>query len=91
MDQLVPAAQAAQALVAAADGTPVEGVVEQQKQEEEEASGSESGDHSEYLYEEDAGPVIEYKSDGQDKMRPDFLFSTDNGPRMVEFYAWWYV
>jgi hypothetical protein len=57
-----------------------------------EESGSESGDHSEYLYEEDAGPVIEYKANAtENTTQPDFLFSTNNGPRMVEFYAWWYV
>ena len=58
----------------------------------EEKSGS-SEEESEYLYEEDdAYPVIDYKSDAEDeeiKMHPDFLFSENNGPRMVEFYAWW--
>jgi hypothetical protein len=80
----------AQARALAGDGTPGEEVAEQEDEEDEEEA-SESGDHSEYLYEEDAGPVIEYKSDAEDKMHPDFLFSTDNGPRMVEFYAWWCV
>jgi thiol-disulfide isomerase/thioredoxin len=44
-----------------------------------------------YLYDEDAGIVIEYmpSADVEDPVRPDFLYSTDNGPRIVEFYAPW--
>jgi thiol-disulfide isomerase/thioredoxin len=44
-----------------------------------------------YLYDEDAGVVIEYmpSADVEDPVRPDFLYSTDNGPRIVEFYAPW--
>jgi thiol-disulfide isomerase/thioredoxin len=44
-----------------------------------------------YLYDEDAGVVIEYmpSADVADPVRPDFLYSTDNGPRIVEFYAPW--
>ena len=42
-----------------------------------------------YLYDEDAGVVIEYmpSADVEDPVRPDFLYSTNNGPRIVEFYA----
>jgi thiol-disulfide isomerase/thioredoxin len=44
-----------------------------------------------YLYDEDAGVVIEYmpSADVEDPVRPDFLYSTNNGPRIVEFYAPW--
>ncbi len=42
-----------------------------------------------YLYDENAGVVIEYmpSADVEDPVRPDFLYSPYNGPRMVEFYA----
>jgi hypothetical protein len=42
-----------------------------------------------YLYDEDAGVVIEYmpSADVEDPLRPDFLYSTNNGPRIVEFYG----
>jgi hypothetical protein len=42
-----------------------------------------------YLYDEDAGVVIEYmpSADVEDPVRPDFLYSTNNGPRIVEFYG----
>jgi thiol-disulfide isomerase/thioredoxin len=44
-----------------------------------------------YLYDENAGVVIEYmpSADVEDPVRPDFLYSTNNGPRIVEFYAPW--
>jgi thiol-disulfide isomerase/thioredoxin len=44
-----------------------------------------------YLYDENAGVVIEYmpSANVKDPVRPDFLYSTDNGPRLVEFYAPW--
>lgn len=81
--------------VTGAQGTGAAEAVQEETQNSPEESGSaseeEEEEESEYLYEEDADPVIEYKSDAEDKMHPDFLFSTDNGPRMVEFYAWWYV
>ena len=42
-----------------------------------------------YLYDEDAGVVIEYipTIDTPYPRRPDFLYSPNNGPRLVEFYA----
>ena len=42
-----------------------------------------------YLYDVDAGVVIEYMPSASTKnpLRPDFLYSTNNGPRIVEFYA----
>jgi thiol oxidase len=46
-----------------------------------------------YLYEEDAGTVIEYilpeKSDTVDPEKPDFLYAPNQGYRIVEFYAPW--
>jgi thiol oxidase len=44
-----------------------------------------------YLYDEDPGVVIEYKPSAsiRDPLRPDFIHSTHNGPRIVEFYAPW--
>jgi hypothetical protein len=44
-----------------------------------------------YLYDEDAGVVIEYmpSADVADPVRPDFIYSTNNGPRLVEFYVPW--
>jgi thiol-disulfide isomerase/thioredoxin len=44
-----------------------------------------------YLYDKDAGVVIEYmpSADVEDPVRPDFLYSTNNGPRIVEFYVPW--
>jgi thiol oxidase len=44
-----------------------------------------------YLYDADAGVVIEYmpSASTKDPLRPDFLYSTNNGPRIVEFYAPW--
>ena len=43
---------------------------------------------SNYLYKGDKGayPVIDYESDED---RPSFLYDTNNGPRIVEFYSPW--
>eukprot|EP00977_Amphora_coffeiformis_P005078 scaffold1068_cov167-Amphora_coffeaeformis.AAC.36 len=45
-----------------------------------------------YLYNGDgAFPVQDYHGQGEeDTSKPNFLFGTNNGPRMVEFYAYWY-
>jgi thiol-disulfide isomerase/thioredoxin len=44
-----------------------------------------------YLYDEDAGVVMEYmpSASTENPLRPNFLYSTNNGPRIVEFYAPW--
>jgi thiol oxidase len=44
-----------------------------------------------YLYDEDSGVVIEYmpSADVADPVRPAFIYSTNNGPRLVEFYVPW--
>jgi thiol-disulfide isomerase/thioredoxin len=44
-----------------------------------------------YLYERNAGVIIEYMPSPStgDPERPDFLYSRFNGPRIVEFYAPW--
>jgi thiol-disulfide isomerase/thioredoxin len=44
-----------------------------------------------YLYEKNAGVIIEYMPSPStgDPVRPDFLYSPINGPRIVEFYAPW--
>jgi thiol oxidase len=44
-----------------------------------------------YLYEKNAGVIIEYMPSPStgDPVRPDFLYSPFNGPRIVEFYAPW--
>lgn len=44
-----------------------------------------------YLYAENAGVVIDYMPSPStgNPVRPDFLYSPYNGPRMVEFYAPW--
>jgi thiol-disulfide isomerase/thioredoxin len=44
-----------------------------------------------YLYDQHAGVVIEYmpSADVKNPLRPDFLYSPNNGPRIVEFYAPW--
>ena len=43
---------------------------------------------NEYLFESDkeAFQISEYKSD---ETRPSFLYDTNNGPRIVEFYTHW--
>ena len=55
-------------------------VVSQEEEEEQE---------QQYLYAENAGVVIDYMPSPStgDPVRPDFLYSPYNGPRMVEFYA----
>jgi thiol oxidase len=54
-------------------------------QEEEEEQ------EQQYLYAENAGVVIDFMPSPStgDPVRPDFLYSPFNGPRMVEFYAPW--
>ena len=78
--------------VAAGDAA-AESTIEDKKTSKEEDKAESSEEESEYLYEDDdAYPVIDYKSDVEEeemRMHPDFLFSENNGPRMVEFYAWW--
>jgi hypothetical protein len=64
-------------------------VVAEESEEEEE-------EEQLYLYEEDAGTVLEYilpeKSASVDPEKPDFLYAPNQGYRIVEFYApWWYV
>jgi thiol-disulfide isomerase/thioredoxin len=49
-------------------------------------------DASDFLYlgRNDSDPVIEYEGTNEsDPTRPDFLYSPDAGPRVVEFYAPW--
>jgi hypothetical protein len=49
-------------------------------------------DASEFLYlgMNDSYPVIEYEGAKEpDPTRPEFLYSADAGPRVVEFYAIW--
>jgi thiol-disulfide isomerase/thioredoxin len=58
----------------------------------EAAEIADKDDEANYLYSgEDASPIIDYhaKMGGEDPDRPDFLFSPNNGPRVVEFYAPW--
>jgi thiol oxidase len=57
-------------------------VVSQDEEEEQE---------QQYLYAENAGVVIDYMPSPStgNPLRPDFLYSPYNGPRMVEFYAPW--
>jgi thiol oxidase len=61
----------------------LEHTVESQEEEEEE--------QQQYLYAENAGVVIDYMPSPStgNPVRPDFLYSPYNGPRMVEFYAPW--
>ena len=57
---------------------------------EEEEEEEEDTEESQYLYEHDADPVIDYHAPDEenakegggagDPMRPDFLYSTNNGP-----------
>jgi thiol-disulfide isomerase/thioredoxin len=44
-----------------------------------------------YLYDVDGGVVIDYMPSAAeaDPVYPDFLYSANNGPRIVEFYAPW--
>jgi hypothetical protein len=43
-----------------------------------------------YLYSsDDSVPVIDYHPSGNVPDEPDFLYGTDQGPRVVEFYAHW--
>lgn len=61
------------------------GISEQKKAEQ--FATPESG----YLYlgTTDADPVIDYNGNNGATGRPDFLYSPDAGPRVVEFYAPW--
>jgi thiol-disulfide isomerase/thioredoxin len=58
-------------------------VISQEEEEEEQ--------EQQYLYAENAGVVIDYMPSPStgDPVRPDFLYSRYNGPRLVEFYAPW--
>jgi hypothetical protein len=55
-------------------------VVSQEEEEEQE---------QQYLYAENAGVVVDYMPSPStgDPVRPDFLYSPYNGPRIVEFYG----
>jgi thiol oxidase len=59
--------------------------------EEPEEEEDDEEEEEQYLYDEDAGVVIDFMPSAEiaDPVRPDFLYSTNNGPRIVEFYAPW--
>jgi hypothetical protein len=53
---------------------------------DEEEEEEEDEQNNDFLYaSEDALPVIEYqdKNDGEQLSRPDFLYESSNGPRLV--------
>lgn len=58
-----------------------------QQMKSEQASTAQSG----YLYlgASDSDPIIDYDGNHGASGRPDFLYSPDTGPRVVEFYAPW--
>jgi hypothetical protein len=54
--------------------------------------GADSEGEDSYLYNSaDAHPVIEYLGNNteSDPIHPSFIYSPNNGPRIVEFYAPW--
>ena len=57
----------------------------------EEAEEDSEEDTSQFLYDnDDAAPIIEYKTEeGDQDDNPDFIYGANNGPRVVEFYAPW--
>lgn len=57
----------------------------------EENEEEEDEENNDYLYKsDDTSPIIEFIPDNEQyPERPDFIYSTEKGPRVVEFYAPW--
>jgi hypothetical protein len=60
----------------------------------EESEEDDDEEEEQYLYDgEDAGVIIDYMPSANvtDPIKPDFLYTANNGARIVEFYAPWCV